>query len=193
MEEYKKHIERFYSGLPEAFYDGLAYVIPAAYLTIGIELLYGVFNDWVTIYLSRNQPFIVDLFIAFIVLGGLYIVGQLLTTCSYYILHCPLKRIHREENENWYNDYRRIEIEFPAVSLLLTKRYARWMSARNVALSSILLVVLSLFGKQYLCVMIFGLIALLFLFDLVVRYRWLKNYISTIISQAGNKNESNNA
>jgi len=181
LKEYAKDI---FSELPEGFYDGLAYIIPATYLLIGVELLYGFLFPWTHYYFSIKPSWVIDLLLALGILGGLYLVGQILTVFSYYLILIPLHIIGFYEGETWYKKYRWIEVELSSVSLLVTKRYARWMSSLNMALSSMILIVLSLITEEYTYAVVFLLMSVVFVFDLAVRYRWLQDYVDTIIQVA---------
>jgi hypothetical protein len=176
-------------GVPEFFYDLLAYVIPAVYLTVGlvfISRIYILFSQFEFLLLDN---IIIDVVLAIIGFGGLYFIGQILTTFSSFIVwKFPIwiyNKIFTNKavpiSPNWYDGYRKFELEKPYIASLITKRYSRWVSSRNMVLANIILLVLNLVYREKYVIIILVLI-LIFLIDSVVRKKWLNTYISKLAS-----------
>lgn len=185
-------VEDLAGGLPEAFFDALAYVVPGCFLMIGMAFSFQSLGEQMGTFLSSTSSVLIDLLLVVVVVEAAYLVGQLLTTFSWFTVYRPLKwcqdRLRSrsgakggESRSNWYEDYRRIQIQHPAISPLVTKRYARWMAARNIALASLVLVVVNLLTREWCLVLCFVLLFAGFMVDVIVRKQWLDGYINTIM------------
>ena len=178
-------------GIPELFYDIIAYLIPPIYLMLGIGLTLGWFEGYDLKESLLNENVVVDLFIIFILIGILYLIGQLLTTLSSFVVwefpRWVLNRLRRDkadsnavETIDWYEGYRIMEIKRPKLANLITKRYARWVTSRNIVLATLILLVMNLIlGKSY-SLLWFGLL-IVFSFDTTVRKIWLNKYINQLV------------
>ena len=178
-------------GIPELFYDIIAYLIPPIYLMLGIGLTLGWFEGYDLKESLLNENVVVDLFIIFILIGILYLIGQLLTTLSSFVVwefpRWVLNRLRRDkadsnavETIDWYEGYRIMEIKRPKLANLITKRYARWVTSRNIVLATLILLVMNLILGNSYSVLWFGLL-IVFSFDATVRKIWLNKYINQLV------------
>jgi len=181
-------------GFPEFFYDLLAYVIPSVYLVLGLALILGRVNEIFSFEPLINVNIIFNIFLIIIMFGFLYLIGQLLTTFSNILVwKIPVWLIDSFRNKklgkkshytiDWYDGYRKLEIEKPKIANLVTKRYSRWISSRNIIMANIILLIINSFQRQIYGWFIFVSMAL-FIVDLILRKKWLDTYIEKLIKLA---------
>lgn len=168
--------------IPEGFYDILGYIISAIYLVTGILL--SSKYPLTDLKFPFGVSWVFDLFIILIFLGGLYAVGTILTTFSYWIVLKPLTFFIKKFKKNYENNFGlwgtkilRLRISNPNIVMELTKRYARLIMIRNICFVSLILIFYSIivnnFTVTYLIVFILTLITF------IIRAIWLEqNFIA---------------
>lgn len=184
-----KPIETFLGGIPELFYDGVAYALPGLYLILGMAFNFDKFSNFKVDEIEFLENFLIDLLLVIVCLGILYLVGQILTTFSSYlvwkmpswIISKLYRKKRKSKNIDWYKGYRFLEVKNPHVAILVTKRYARWIASRNIVLASFILLVISIFMNDSY---IFVYLGILFVFsiDAGLRKTWLDNYINELVN-----------
>ena len=131
-----KEVEKYFGFLPEAFYDILTFLIPSAYLVIGVTICFPMENNdiWT---LPILNTWVWSLFGAFFVFGGLYTIGLVLTTFSYYVIFAPIM-VMRGEKLKYKLDktYLKTKVHKESISIEFSKRYVRLLLLRNVSFSS---------------------------------------------------------
>jgi len=154
------NLEKSFNILPEAFYDVLAYIIPSAYLVVGILLGCDSLNKNKILNNASTTSWVIELFVGIIILGGLYCIGTIITSFSFYLIQKPIskflfaiKRKSRDERgidkytfDLFGDEIIKLRIQHPSISTEITKRYARLNLLRNIAFSSLFLLLLNLLG-----------------------------------------------
>lgn len=178
-------------GIPEYFYDFMAYVIPGLYLIFGLGLVLEVFENFPLENVTLSENFVVDAFILLASIGALYLLGQLLTTFSSLIVWkfpvwiykkiIPLNmRRQSEKNIDWYDGYRKLEINKISIATLVTKRYSRWVASRNVVFANIVLMIINCLVRKPYGLLLFALF-FVFSLDTAIRKMWLNTYINKLV------------
>lgn len=168
-------------GIPEVFYDTLAYVIPAAYLVFGILVaapsILGSFAE----FTQDISSWVIETLLVMLIFGGMFIVGQMLTVISFYFVwYWPYKITRKYESIQ--KDYIKIKVTYPSMSLLITKRFAKCVCSRNMVLSSVILAFYHMMeGNTKIAIVAFAL-AVVFLIDTHVRRKWLTEFIERVYS-----------
>jgi hypothetical protein len=192
---YKENIEKSLESLPEAFYDVLTYIIPSSYLAVCILLHFSAFNSDIANLVTITKSWVFELLLGFLILGGLYFIGALITSFSYYLIHIPivwfLRRINKNENDFYLifgTEIFKLRIEHPLLATDLTKRYARLNLTQNIVFSNFLLILLEVFSPHnsggiwlYYVVIIFSLISSF------IRIRWLNENFEALQEKRGKK------
>ena len=83
-------------NLPESFYDLLAYIIPSTYFILGIFILIKPQYLEKILKISTSGSIIIDLLATLVLVGGIYFIGQVTTTLSYYTIAIPLITIMKK-------------------------------------------------------------------------------------------------
>jgi hypothetical protein len=178
-------------GIPEFFYDIMAYVIPGLYLIFGLGLVLEVFENFSLESIKLSENFVLDAFILLASIGALYLLGQLLTTFSSLVVWKlpvwifnkiipPHKIIKFHENIDWYDGYRKLEINKLRIAGLVTKRYSRWVASRNVVFANLVLIIINLIFHKPYGIILLGLL-LVFSLDTALRKVWLNKYINKLV------------
>lgn len=176
-------LENLSKVLPEGFYDAIAYIISSVYFLIGY--LYST-DRLIGFKLPNLQTsWVIDLMLVFLIIGGLYVAGTIITTFSYWVIFKPYKWILIKINRSKYDvsfgywGTKNLEwrIIFPGIIPELTKRYARLIMVRNVAFVSLIMTIYQFFLDNYN--FIFLWIFIITLITFLIRAVWLEeNYIA---------------
>jgi hypothetical protein len=177
--------------IPDIFFDALAYVLPASLLFIGVMIIPSAIGaPLVNAYLNLGASF--DRFVVILFgIGILYIVGQLLTHFSYDLILRPLRTLASWKQEqdftnsdiDWMADYTFIRHKDAALGMEISKRYARTIMARNNALVSLLLMVVSLISRQWVGLIVCGILFILFVHEAYGEQRFFSRYLQEITKE----------
>lgn len=177
--------------IPDIFFDALAYIMPASLLFIGVMIIpSSVGAPFVDAYLNLGASF--DRFIVVLLGVGLfYILGQLLTHFSYDLILRPLRRLaswrkndeFTESDIDWMADYTFIRHKDAGLGLEISKRYARTIMSRNDALVALLLIITSVVGRQWVGLMISGILFLLFVHEAYGEQVFFSRYLQAITKE----------
>jgi len=180
--------------IPDIFFDALAYMLPASLLFIGVMTLTpSLGSPLVRAYLALGASF--DRFIVVLLGVGLfYIIGQLLTHFSYQLILRPLRnfaswRQNKEFTESdieWMADYTFIRHKDAALGLEISKRYARTIMSRNDALVALLLMVTSVVGRQWIGLIVSGVLLILFVQEAYGEQVFFSRYLQAITKELRN-------
>lgn len=180
--------------IPDIFFDALAYMLPASLLFIGIMTLTpSMGSPLVRAYLALGASF--DRFIVVLLgIGLFYIIGQLLTHFSYELILRPLRRFASWRNNHeftesdieWMADYTFIRHKDAALGLEISKRYARTIMSRNNALAALLLMVTSVVGRQWIGLIVSGVLLILFVHEAYGEQVFFSRYLQAITRELRN-------
>ena len=175
--------------LPDSYYDLLAYIVPSAYLILSYFYCFNFGNTNVALLFDMNGSWVFELFFGFVVLGGLYAFGIILTTISSRLIIRPtryaiekfspgdLEKLNPSKNVNYFDGMDshslKIKLLIPEISPEITKRYARLTMIRNISLSSIMLFALSCIALDLKNTVFFLVASALSLFSYYMRYKWM--------------------
>ncbi|WP_203257967.1 hypothetical protein [Hyunsoonleella ulvae] len=175
-------LEGISKTIPEGFYDILGYIISAVYLVVGVLLS----NKYqlTDLKFSFGESWVFDLFIMLIFLGGLYAIGTVLTTFSYWTILKPLTFYIKKFKNNYENNFGlwgtkilRLRINNPNIVLEMTKRYARLIMIRNICFVSLILTFYSITAKNF--TIVYLMIFIITLITFIIRAIWLEqNFIA---------------
>ena len=166
--------------LPDAFYDIFAYLIPSGFLLIGIVTSLPV--DTISIPSDSIFNSIVwSLLLAFLCIGGLYTIGLILTNFSYYVILLPiLTMLGIKIKSKFDRSYLKAKASNAMICIELTKRYVRIILLRNIAFSSILLVIFYLIQGEWKYLFVVSFIFLVTFVSTWIRSKWLNDNIEFI-------------
>lgn len=177
--------------IPDIFFDALAYLLPASLLFLGVMIIpSSVGAPLVNAYLNLGASF--DRFVVILFgIGILYIIGQLLTHFSYDVILRPLRKwaAWREEKDfarsdiEWMADYAFIRHKDAALGMEISKRYARTIMSRNNALVALLLLVTSIFSRQWVGLAASGTLFLLFVHEAYGEQRFFSQYLAEMTKE----------
>jgi hypothetical protein len=126
-----------------------------------------------------------DLFLVFLFLAISHFAGQILTSFSYLLIAEPMRLIFfKKENKDWLEDFIRIKVHLPPVSLLATKRYARWVFFRNMSLASFLIFIISLICLHKPGIIVHSILLPISLLDAGIRKKWLNEFLAIVFKVA---------
>jgi len=189
-----KYAPNLFQLIPDIFFDTLAYILPSSFLFVGaLTLSSPLSGPLITAYLNLGAWF--DRFIVVALgLGILYILGQLITHFSYEVILRPLRRLASLRNDEqftksdieWTADYTFIRHTDATLGLEITKRYARTIMSRNNAFVSLLLMVTSMVGKQWIGVIVSGILFLLFLHEAYGEQVFFSRYLLEVTKELRN-------
>jgi len=185
-----------HSFLPTGFYDLLAYIIPASFLLFGIAIIFPeVLAVPSKLYKLSTNSLVHDVFSSFLAFGFLYTIGSILTSFSYILFQILITKIFDGVSLKCFGFERDFGNQLLAVLPLeqksneITKRYARLNLIRNVALSSLILMIVSFFSSECLITITFLIIFLISLVNTALRTIWLLQNIDKV--KIDNKNRQN--
>ena len=177
--------------IPDIFFDALAYLLPASLFFIGIMIIpSSVGRPLVEAYLGLGASF--DRFVVVLfAIGVLYILGQLLTHFSYDVVLRPLRRLAGRRNQDefarsdidWMSDYTFIRHKDATLGLEISKRYARTIMSRNNALVALLLMITSLISRQWMGLLVTGIMFLLFLHEAYGQQVFFSRYLKVMTKE----------
>ena len=174
-------LENLSKIVPEGFYDIIGYVISAVYLIVGY--LYATENLMDFKLPTLETSWVIDITLVFIIIGGLYVIGTIITTFSYWTLLKPYKwslikikpSKYKDSFGYWGTKNLEWRIKYSSLIPEMTKRYARLIMTRNIAFVSLILLVLELFTDKY--EFVFLIIFIISLLTFCIRAVWLEeNY-----------------
>jgi hypothetical protein len=204
----KETVKEISKSVPESFYDALAYLIPGTFLIICPIFISSAYKCFVLKYYNTSTVVFDKMIIVILVLFLSYVLGQVLTSIS-WILHgfvcgffSKIFKINAwtyKDHENWMpfidenfdrdwtKDFGFIREKNSQIGLEVTKRYARYILARNNTVVGIIIIFFSLhFEKSIFLSLTF---MLLFLFDSYIRRCWFLSYVSQISDGLKTKQE----
>ena len=177
--------------IPDIFFDALAYLLPASLFFIGIMIIpSSVGRPLVEAYLGLGASF--DRFVVVLfAIGVLYILGQLPTHFSYDVVLRPLRRLAGRRNQDefarsdidWMSDYTFIRHKDATLGLEISKRYARTIMSRNNALVALLLMITSLISRQWMGLLVTGIMFLLFLHEAYGQQVFFSRYLKVMTKE----------
>ena len=184
----EKTVGKVISNIPEAYYDGLTYVVQGGYILIALALITIDYNYLYKIgyfFSSMENAQVRDLFLVFLFLAISYFAGQILTSLSYLLIAEPMGLIFfKKENKDWLEDCIRIKVHLPPVSLIATKRYARWVFSRNMALASFLIFIIGLICLHKPGIIVHSILLPISLLDAGIRKKWLNEFLANVFKVA---------
>jgi len=166
-------------GFPEIFYDALAYVIPAAFLVFGLFFSQPQNSDIGEYFCAPASTWVIETLLVLLFFGSMFVIGQMLTVLSFYLVWlwpCKLFKTYIP----FQRDYVKIKIQYPTMSLLITKRFAKCVCTRNMVLSGVIL--LGYYWYLGRSGMMIGVLVatVLFTIDTHVRRRWFREFIDRV-------------
>lgn len=177
--------------IPDIFFDALAYILPASLLFIGMMIIpSSIGSTLINAYLNLGASF--DRFVVILFgIGILNIVGQLLTHFSYDVILRPLRKVAawRKEKDfrgsdiDWMADYTFIRHKNAVLGMEISKRYARTIMSRNNALVCLLLMATSIASRQWIWLIVTGILFLLFLHEAYGEQGFFSRYLRVITKE----------
>lgn len=188
-----KEVDNLAKLIPDVFYDILAYIVPASVMCVGIILIVDFIGTPIKNFYSNITDAVDKIFIALFVLGLLYIVGQLITVCSYWPVFGILGAFSRltkrtawiyGSGKTWQvgDKTRNADQAYVAernsdLRLEVMKRYTRMIMARNNTLVFLILAALALLMVNYSVAIICFMLFVLLLFEAYTRRVWFNNFL----------------
>lgn len=175
--------------IPESFYDILVYIIPGAYLIIDINIIFEIFSSTeIVSFASKDISWIILLIISLMLFGGMYYIGIILTTFSYYIIQVPCSRIlekitSQNRSRFQFDLFEEVPLKLKdkssPVGAELIKRYARLNLNRNICLVSIISTLLLICNPDLQHLIISLSIFIISSISFIVRSKWLRGNIDS--------------
>ncbi len=176
--------------IPESFYDVLAYIVPGAYLLVDTSIVFNLFTiAEIKSVTSTNISWIIILLSSLIILGGLYYVGAILTTISYYLIQAPCsilleKILDKNRSDYQFDLFEKIPLKLKNVSspvgAELIKRYARLNLIRNIGMVALISIILLVFKWNITHFLISISVLIINLISILIRSKWLRNNIDKV-------------
>ncbi|MCF8381962.1 MAG: hypothetical protein K9H49_20510 [Bacteroidales bacterium] len=188
MKELK--LENLSKILPEGFYDIIGYVISSVYLLIGYLYSIDKLEDFE--FLKNGKSWVIDLLLVFIVIGGLYLIGTIITFFSSWVFLKTYKWALTRLNPNnkklfgyWNKKSLVWRIKYSQLIPEMTKRYARLIMIRNIAFVSLILSIYDLstvnYNYVFLIILVITLITYYFMeIEFGQNYKELKRELKKI-------------
>lgn len=173
--------------IPNVFYDIIAYYGPTAYLATGLLWLLGILDPVAAILASASIG--EGLAIALVAFFGLSTGGQLLASLSFWvvrrlILDFVARRVmglDLPRADGHISPMLRLAVAGPGLYVILWKRYARYMAARNASLASMMLAFVATSTQGIgLPALVFAAIAVATAGDAGVRLLWIHTNASVL-------------
>lgn len=176
--------------IPESFYDVLAYIVPGAYLFVDSNIVFNLISKTeIYSFTSTNISWIIILFSSLIILGGLYYIGIILTTFSYYLIQVPCsilleKRLNKNRSEFQFDLFEKVPLKLKNLSspvgTELIKRYARLNLVRNICMVGFVSSILLIFKWDTNHFIISTSVTIISLLSFLIRSKWLRNNIDKV-------------
>lgn len=187
---------KFNEQLPEAFYDALAYVIPASLLFLALNRLFHLKQFLEGFIDFEKDSIVAEVIIGLIVLGILYLVGQFMTSISYFAIALPVvrmqKKLFSDSSANHFsimNSWFEVRAKNnTGITSEISKRLGRWVMSRNVTFLSFILSIICLLVRDFHMLIISVACFILAIIDFWIRTLWLQDSFNIVLGKAEKSN-----
>lgn len=180
--------------LPNAFYDLIIYFFPAVYLLVGTIFIDQSVQQFFARTYSLDLPTFDKVILLAVILVGLFIAGHLISVFSSLIFRRIQGRLLSLVFDvgDYYDvhEQKRVQIRImdPTISREIVKDSAKSIMARNNALVSLILLVISVMSPERSAVLFFAVLTIVFSVEMHFRFVWLTESVWAIHNELKPRN-----